>query len=132
MGIGAFLDNPKRYMKDQESSDFKLGEDKEDADCLFQSEMENLRIDKLSQRLTFVSVFLPIIIGLPIVVCSKWANSSGRCHGTRPLSPIQWSNERAYIKEIIEWYCASLRGLVVGRLEPGCWLSLRRLFGSGQ
>lgn len=49
-------------MNDQDSSDFRLGEDRDNAARMYLAELDGLRIDKLGQRLTFISVLLPCLM----------------------------------------------------------------------
>lgn len=51
-------------MKPRTSSDFKFRMDEDRPDSIFQEEMENLRLDKLNRRITFVSIFVPILMAL--------------------------------------------------------------------
>jgi chromosome segregation ATPase len=51
-------------MKPRTSSDFKFRMDEDRPDSIFQEEMENLRLDKLNRRITFVSIFVPILMVL--------------------------------------------------------------------
>jgi len=53
-------------MKEKDTSDFKIGIDDESQDRRFQEEMENTRIEKLSNRITFISVLIPCLIGIII------------------------------------------------------------------
>lgn len=53
-------------MNENDKSDFKIGIDDESQDHSFQEEMENTRIEKLSNRITFISVLIPCFIGIII------------------------------------------------------------------
>lgn len=53
-------------MEEKNTSDFKIGVDDEGPDRQFQEEMENIKIEKLSNRITFISVFIPCLIGVII------------------------------------------------------------------
>jgi chromosome segregation ATPase len=53
-------------MKEDEYSDFKIGIDDEGIDPRFQEEIENTRIEKLSNRITFISILIPCLIGVII------------------------------------------------------------------
>jgi len=53
-------------MEEKNTSDFKIGIDDEGPDRQFQEEMENTRIEKLSNRITFFSVLIPCLIGIII------------------------------------------------------------------
>lgn len=51
-------------MNENDKSDFKIGMDDESQDHLFQEEMENIRIEKLSNRITFISVLMLCLIAI--------------------------------------------------------------------
>ncbi|MCG2831233.1 MAG: hypothetical protein L6302_09295 [Desulfobacteraceae bacterium] len=53
-------------MNENDKPDFKIGVDDEGTDSRFQEEMENTRIEKLSNRITFFSVFIPFLIAVII------------------------------------------------------------------
>ena len=53
-------------MNENNKSDFKIGIDDEGPDSRFQEEMDNIRIEKLSNRITFFSVFIPCLIAVII------------------------------------------------------------------
>jgi len=53
-------------MEEKDTSNFKIGIDDEGIDSRFQEEMENTRIEKLSNRITFISVLIPCLIGIII------------------------------------------------------------------
>jgi uncharacterized phage infection (PIP) family protein YhgE len=53
-------------MEENDKSDFKIGIDDESQDRRFQEEMENTRIEKLSNRITFISVLIPCLVGIII------------------------------------------------------------------
>ncbi|MDL2123927.1 MAG: hypothetical protein LWX51_12785 [Deltaproteobacteria bacterium] len=53
-------------MEEKDTSNFKIGIDDESQDHRFQEEMENTRIEKLSNRITFISVLIPCLIGVII------------------------------------------------------------------
>ena len=55
-------------MNENDKSDFKIGIDDEGPDRQFQEEMENIRIEKLSNRMTFISVLIPCLIGIIIFI----------------------------------------------------------------
>ena len=50
-------------MEEKNTSDFRIGIDDEGPASRFQEEMDNIRIEKLSNRITFISVFIPCLIG---------------------------------------------------------------------
>ena len=49
-------------MNDQQSSHFRIGEDEESPDSLFQEEITDRRVDKLSQRLTLIAILVPCLV----------------------------------------------------------------------
>ena len=53
-------------MEEKDISNFKIGIDDESQDRRFQEEMKNTRIEKLSNRITFISVLIPCLIGIII------------------------------------------------------------------
>lgn len=53
-------------MEEKDTSNFKIGIDDESQDRRFQEEMENTRIEKLSNRITFISVLIPCLVGIII------------------------------------------------------------------
>lgn len=53
-------------MEEKDTSNFKIGIDDESQDRQFQEEMENTRIEKLSNRITFISVLIPCLVGIII------------------------------------------------------------------
>ena len=55
-------------MNENDKSDFKIGIDNESPDPQFQEEMDNIRIEKLSNRITFFSVLIPCLIGIIIFI----------------------------------------------------------------
>ena len=48
------------------SSDFKFSTDEPDPDELFHEELRDLRVEKLSQRLTLLAILLPCLLGVAI------------------------------------------------------------------
>ncbi len=53
-------------MNENNKSDFKIGIDDEGPDPQFQEEMENIKIEKLSSRITFISILIPCLLGIII------------------------------------------------------------------
>jgi len=53
-------------MEEKDTSDFKIGIDDESQEHRFQEEMKNTRIEKLSNRITFISVLIPCLVGIII------------------------------------------------------------------
>jgi chromosome segregation ATPase len=53
-------------MNENDKSDFKIGIDDEGPDRQFHEELENIRIEKLSNRITFISVLIPCLIAIII------------------------------------------------------------------
>lgn len=58
MGIDKMQDT------DKESSEFKINLDDNEPDAPFREEIDVLRIEKLNQRITFFSIFIPGLIGI--------------------------------------------------------------------
>ncbi|MEE8397634.1 MAG: hypothetical protein V3S89_01430 [Desulfobacterales bacterium] len=50
-------------MDDMESSGFKMSNDEEDADTEYEEQVGDLRISKLSQRVTIITVLIPCLFG---------------------------------------------------------------------
>ena len=50
-------------MTEDKSSDFKFRIDEESPDSVFQDEIRELRLEKLSKRVTIVSILIPCLIG---------------------------------------------------------------------
>ncbi len=55
-------------MNEKDTSNFKIRFDDEGPEPQFQEEMENIRIEKLSNRITFISVLIPCLIGIIIFI----------------------------------------------------------------
>ncbi|MDL1967577.1 MAG: hypothetical protein LWW97_03275 [Deltaproteobacteria bacterium] len=55
-------------MEEKDTSNFKIGINDESQNHQFQEEMENIRIAKLSSRITFISVLIPCFIGIIIFI----------------------------------------------------------------
>ena len=55
-------------MEEKDTSSFKIGIDDESQDSQFQEEIENTRIEKLSNRITLISVLIPCLIGIIIFI----------------------------------------------------------------
>ncbi len=53
-------------MEEKNTSDFKIGIDNEGPDSRFHEEMENIKIEKLSNRITFISILIPCLLGVII------------------------------------------------------------------
>ena len=46
--------------------EFKFSADDQDPESFYQEEIKDLRVEKLSQRITLFSILLPILIGVAI------------------------------------------------------------------
>ena len=55
-------------MDEKNTSNFKIRLDDEGQNSRFQEEMKNIRIEKLSNRITFISVLIPCLIGIIIFI----------------------------------------------------------------
>lgn len=55
-------------MEEKDTSNFKIRLDDEGPDSRFKEEVENIRIEKLSNRITFISVLIPCLIGIIIFI----------------------------------------------------------------
>ena len=54
-------------MKENEYSEFKMGNNSVDGiDTPLQEQIENVRLEKLSNRITFISIFIPCLLGIVI------------------------------------------------------------------
>lgn len=51
-------------MNEENSSEFRIRFDEEAADSVYQQEIKDLRIEKLSQRVTLISILIPLLIGI--------------------------------------------------------------------
>ena len=70
-------------MKEKESDDFKIDLDEENPDSIFQEEMEDIKIEKLSQRVTLISILIPcLIVVILFVAYMDIKNRVIRVHNT--------------------------------------------------
>ena len=54
--------------EDHTSSTFKIGGDDQENDAVMQSELQELKIDKLSQRVMLLTILIPCMIGIIVVI----------------------------------------------------------------
>ena len=54
--------------EDRAQSSFKLGGDDQDNDSVMQSELQELKIEKLSQRVLLLTILIPCMIGIIVVI----------------------------------------------------------------
>ena len=53
-------------MAEENPPEFKFSADDQDPEAFYQEELKDLRVEKLSQRVTLLSILLPIIIAIAI------------------------------------------------------------------
>jgi hypothetical protein len=67
-------------MENNSPSNFKIRLDDDNPEAIFKEEMDDLRIEKLSQRLTIMTILVPILIGVILFIAyfdikNGWAPS---------------------------------------------------------
>ena len=55
-----------KNMAERTPSDFKYRTDEQDAESFYHDEIKDLRVEKLSQRVTLISIILPCLIGVAV------------------------------------------------------------------
>ncbi len=55
-------------MSDKDKPQFKMRLDEEDPDSLFEEEKNDIRLEKLTQKVTIISILIPVLIGVILVI----------------------------------------------------------------
>jgi DNA repair exonuclease SbcCD ATPase subunit len=74
-------------MKEENSPEFQFNGDDQDPDELYQEEMKDLRVEKLSQRITLFSILLPCI--LVIILYFGYRDLKGRVSQSQDTGSIE-------------------------------------------
>ena len=53
-------------MAEDPSPEFKFSDEDQDPETFYQEEIKDLKVEKLSQRVTLLSILLPILMGIAI------------------------------------------------------------------
>ena len=72
--------------EDLTPSSFKLGGDDRENDAVMQAELQELKIEKLSQRVLLLTILIPCMIGIIVVV--SYLDIKGRVSRTQSTGTI--------------------------------------------
>ena len=74
-------------MREKNASTFQFGNDEESPETIFQEELQELKIEKLSNRVTLLIILIPFMIGIIIVIAYlDIKNRVTRTHNTEATS----------------------------------------------
>jgi DNA repair exonuclease SbcCD ATPase subunit len=74
-------------MVEENPSEFKFSADDQDPEAFYQEELKDLRVEKLSQRVTLLSILLPILIGIAIFFAYR--DLTGRVSRTQDTGSLE-------------------------------------------
>ena len=85
-------------MAEENPPEFKFSDDDQDPEAFYQEELKDLRVEKLSQRITLLSILLPIIIGIAIFFAYR--DLTGRVSRTQDTGSIEVQRISRQLDEI--------------------------------
>lgn len=85
-------------MAEENPPEFKFSADDPDPEVFYQEELKDLRVEKLSQRVTLLSILLPIIIGIAIFFAYR--DLTGRVSRTQDTGSMEVQRISRQLDEI--------------------------------
>ena len=85
-------------MVEENPPEFKFSDDDQDPETFYQEELKDLRVEKLSQRVTLLSILLPIIIGIAIFFAYR--DLTGRVSKTQDAGSMEVQRISRQLEEI--------------------------------
>ena len=85
-------------MADETPSEFKFNADDQDPETFYQEEIKDLRVEKLSQRITLLTILLPILIGIAIFFAYR--DLTGRVNRTQDTGSMEMQRISRQLEEI--------------------------------
>ena len=85
-------------MAEENPPEFKFSADDQDPEAFYQEELKDLRVEKLSQRVTLLSILLPIIIGIAIFFAYR--DLTGRVSRTQDSGSMEVQRISRQLDEI--------------------------------
>lgn len=85
-------------MADETPPEFKFNADDQDPETFYQEEIKDLRVEKLSQRITLLTILLPILIGIAIFFAYR--DLTGRVNQTQDTGSMEVQRISRQLAEI--------------------------------
>jgi len=85
-------------MVEENPPEFKFSADDPDPDSFYQEELKDLRVEKLSQKVTLLSILLPILIGIAIFFAYR--DLTGRVSRTQDAGSMEVQRISRQLEEI--------------------------------
>lgn len=85
-------------MVEENPPEFKFSDDDQDPETFYQEELKDLRVEKLSQRITMLSILLPIILGIAIFFAYR--DLTGRVSKTQDTGSMEVHRISRQLEEI--------------------------------
>lgn len=85
-------------MADETPSEFKFNADDQDPETFYQEEIKDLRVEKLSQRITLLTILLPILIGIAIFFIYR--DLAGRVNRTHDTGSMEVQRISRQLEEV--------------------------------
>ena len=85
-------------MAEENPPEFKFSADDQDPEAFYQEELKDLRVEKLSQRVTLLSILLPIIIAIAIFFAYR--DLTGRVSRTQDAGAMEVQRISRQLDEI--------------------------------
>jgi DNA repair exonuclease SbcCD ATPase subunit len=85
-------------MADDNSPEFKFEADEQDPETFYHEEIRDLRVEKLSHRITLLSILLPCLIGVAIFFAYR--DITGRVHRTQDTGSLEVQRLKGELEEI--------------------------------
>jgi chromosome segregation ATPase len=84
-------------MRDKDSKDFKFDVDDEYAEALYREELKDQRVEKLSQRVTIITILIPCLIG--VILFIAYRDLTGRVSKSVYAESKEFQNFSAQVQE---------------------------------
>ena len=85
-------------MVEENPPEFKFSADDQDPETFYQEELKDLRVEKLSQRVTLLSILLPIVVGIAIFFAYR--DLTGRVSQTQDTGSMEVQRISRQLEEI--------------------------------
>jgi DNA repair exonuclease SbcCD ATPase subunit len=85
-------------MAEEDLPEFKFSDDDPDPETLYEEELKDLRVEKLSQKVTLLSILLPILIGIAIFFAYR--DLTGRVSRTQDTGSMEVQRISRQLEEI--------------------------------
>ncbi len=85
-------------MAEETPPEFKFNADDQDPEAFYQEEIKDLRVEKLSQRITLLTILLPILIGIAIFFAYR--DLTGRVNRTQDTGSMEVQRISRQLEEI--------------------------------